>query len=105
MHIYGVFLCGQMPMLWYHPLNKCISVVLDSKETGDLKPMTTDISLIVYTFEFNNKNDKVPKQDTTWAHEKRTLTVTGIIDNRLKLMQLQPGLKTIASSKTFTLPC
>jgi hypothetical protein len=27
-----------------------------------------------------------------------------LIDNRLKLMQLQPGLKTIASSKTFTLP-
>jgi hypothetical protein len=31
--------------------------------------MTTDISLIVYTFEFNNKNDKVPKRDTTRAHE------------------------------------
>jgi hypothetical protein len=69
MHIYGVFLCGQMSMLWYHPLNKCISVVLDYKEIEDLKPMTTDISLIVYTFEFNNKNDKVPKRDTTRAHE------------------------------------
>ena len=76
------------PCLRDHPLNKSTSVVFDSKEIGDLKPMTTDffffknIHLCIY------KKDKFPKRNTTQGM-RHTLTGSLIGD----LSQLQLGLR------------
>jgi hypothetical protein len=46
-----------------HPLNKCTSVVFDSKKIGDLKPMTAGFFFRIYTFVF--KKDNFPKRNTS----------------------------------------
>ena len=73
-----------------HPLIKCISVVFDSKDIGDLKAMTTNIFFENMHFCLFNKKDEVPKWNTTRAHEANPYK---IIDRRLMLTQLQSGLR------------